>query len=272
MSEIKPRFRRVDGLSIRYAESEDGPRDREALLLSPFPESLYAYHATWSRLAETTRLIAVDLPGFGHSNMREDLLSPRAMSDFIVRIADELGLAKPHIVGPDIGTSAVLFAAAQHPDRFRSAVVGSGGASAPLQLAGPLDEWVHAEDLAPYRALHPKDIVTIAISKIKGYDVPEIVREDYIGAYVGQRIVDQMAYLRAYREDLPVLRDLLPGIELPVQVIGGRDDHVVPVENAEYLHRHLPNSRLDIVDIGHYIWEQAPEEYARIVNDWWAVN
>ncbi|MEU1598058.1 hypothetical protein ABZ468_35810 [Streptomyces sp. NPDC005708] len=39
---------------------------------------------------------------------------------------------------------------------------------------------------------------------------------------------------------------------MPVQVIGGRDDHVVPVENAEYLHRHLPNSRLDIVDVGHY--------------------
>lgn len=36
MSEIKSRFRRIDGLSVRYAESE-GPRDRAALLLSPFP-------------------------------------------------------------------------------------------------------------------------------------------------------------------------------------------------------------------------------------------
>ncbi|MFD8076216.1 alpha/beta fold hydrolase [Streptomyces sp. NPDC059718] len=271
MSEIEPRFRRIDGLSIRFAES-DGPRDRQALLLSPFPESLYAYHATWSQLAEHTHLVAVDLPGFGHSELREDLLTPRAMGEFIVRIADVFEMAKPHVVGPDIGTSATLFAAAQHPDRFRSAVVGSGGASAPLRLGAPLHDWVHAEDLAPIRKLGPKDIVTIAINKIKGYAMPEIVREDYLGSYVGRRMVDQMPYLRAFRQDLPVLRGLLPGIQTPVQVIGGRDDQVVPVENAEYLHRHLPHSKLDIVDAGHFVWEEAPDEYARIVNDWWRSN
>lgn len=268
MGEIETRFRRIDGLSIRYAES-DGPHDNQALLLSPFPESLYAYHATWSRLTEHTRLVAVDLPGFGHSELREDLLTPSAMSEFIVRIADAFGMAEPHVVGPDIGTSATLFAAARYPGRFRSAVVGSGAASAPLQLGAPLNEWVHAEDLASIRKLGPKDIVTVAISKIKNYAMPETVREDYLGSYVGQRMTAQMPYLRAFRQDLPVLRDLLPGIQTPVQVIGGRNDHVVPVENAEYLHQHLPNSKLDIVDAGHFVWEEAPDEYGRIVNDWW---
>ncbi|MHB9847654.1 alpha/beta fold hydrolase [Streptomyces krungchingensis] len=269
MSEIRPRFRRIDGLSIRYAESDD-LHDGQALLLSPFPESLYAYHATWSRLAERTHLVAVDLPGFGHSELREDLLTPRAMGEFIVRIADEFDMAMPHVVGPDIGTSAILFAAAQHPDRFRSAVVGSGAAAAPLQLGGPLHEWVYAKDLAPYRKLAPKVIVAAAIDKIKSYEMPETVREDYLGSYVGQRMVDQMPYLRAFRQDLPVLRELLPGIQTPVQVIAGRDDQVVPVANAEYLHQYLPNSKLDVVDAGHWVWEEAAGEYAGIVNDWWS--
>ncbi|MFE9004598.1 alpha/beta fold hydrolase [Streptomyces sp. NPDC007875] len=271
MSEIKTRFRRIDGLSVRYAES-DKPHDREALLLSPWPESLYAYDATWSRLADHAHLVAVDLPGFGQSELREDLLSPQAMGEFIVRIADTFGLAKPHVVGPDIGTSAVLFAAARHPDRFRSAVVGTGGAAVPLQLGGVLDEWVHAEDLAPYRAMGPKDVVTVAIDAIDGYELPEVVREDYLASYMGERFADQMPYVRAYPTELPVLGDLLSQIETPVQIIAGRKDTVVPVANAEYLHERLPNSELDIIDVGHFVWEEGAEEYAQAATGWWQAN
>jgi pimeloyl-ACP methyl ester carboxylesterase len=272
MSEIKPRFRTIDGLSIRYAES-DTPRDVEALLLSPWPESLFAYDATWSRLAAHAHLVAVDLPGFGQSELREDLLSPRVMGEFIVRIADEFGLVKPHVVGPDIGTSAVLFAAATHPDRFRSAIVGTGGAAVPLQLGSPLSDWVFAEDLAPYRALGPKDVVTVAIGGIRGYELPDVVREDYLASYTGrQRFADQIPYVQAYRAELPVLGELLPGIETPVAVVSGRNDPVVPLPNAEYLDKHLPHSTLTVIDAGHFIWEEDADAYAAAVTAHWQAN
>ena len=45
---IHPQVRTIDGLSIRFAESE--PREHHALLLCPWPESLYAYEAAWHRL------------------------------------------------------------------------------------------------------------------------------------------------------------------------------------------------------------------------------
>jgi pimeloyl-ACP methyl ester carboxylesterase len=64
-------------------------------------------------LAEHSHLVAIDLSGFGHSQRRDALLSPRAMGEFIIRAADAFGLASPHIVGPDIGTAAALFAG--HP-------------------------------------------------------------------------------------------------------------------------------------------------------------
>ena len=66
---IHPQSRTIDGLSIRYAESE--PRDDHALLLSPWPESIYCYEPTWNRLAEHTHLVAIDLPGFGQSERCE---------------------------------------------------------------------------------------------------------------------------------------------------------------------------------------------------------
>ena len=144
-------FRTIDGLSIRFMKSE--PRRLDALLLSPWPESVLAYEPMWSRLADRAQLVAIDLPGFGRSESRDDLMTPRAMGEFIVRAADAFALEKPHIIAPDVGTAAALFAAAAHPGRFRSLVVGAGGTSVPIQLGGPLREWVFAPDLEPYRRL-----------------------------------------------------------------------------------------------------------------------
>jgi hypothetical protein len=105
---IQMQFRVIDGLTVRFAQSEN--RDDHALLLSPWPESLLAFEPMWARLAEYAHLVAIDLPGFGHSQRRDALLSPRAMGEFIIRAADAFGLASPHVVGPDIGTAAALFA------------------------------------------------------------------------------------------------------------------------------------------------------------------
>lgn len=272
MSEIKTRFLTVDGLSIRYATSARTAGRPDALLLSPWPESLYAYDATWTTLAGHANLTAVDLPGFGHSELRADLLSPQAMGEFVVRIADELGLARPHVVGPDIGTSAVLFAAAKHPDRFRSATIGSGGAVVPLDLGSPLLDWVVDEDVESFKTMGPKDVVTFALGTIEGYELPDEVRQDYLAGYHGQRFHDQMPYVRAYPAELPVLGGLLADVRTPVQIIAGRHDAVVPLSNAEYLHERLPVSRLDVVDAGHFVWEEGAADYARFLTSWWDEN
>ena len=50
LSAVQPQFRTIDGLAIRFAESETS--GDPALLLSPWPESIYAFEPTWSRLAE----------------------------------------------------------------------------------------------------------------------------------------------------------------------------------------------------------------------------
>jgi pimeloyl-ACP methyl ester carboxylesterase len=264
---IQMQFRVIDGLSVRFAESED--RDDHALLLSPWPESLLAFEPMWARLAERTHLVAVDLPGFGHSQRRDALLSPRAMGEFVIRAADAFGLEHPHVIGPDIGTAAGLFAAALHPGRLRSLVVGSGGAAVPLQLGSRLKDWVEAPDLDSFRGADPRQIVAGALTGIQRYALPDAVREDYLSSYEGDRMVESMRYVRTYPAELPVLRDLLPQIQTPVQIIAGRRDPAVPPVNAEFLHQRLPHSKLDIIDVGHFTWEDAADQYAALVTAWW---
>jgi pimeloyl-ACP methyl ester carboxylesterase len=265
---IQTEFRTIDGLEIRVAESE--PREDHALLLAPWPESVYAFDQIWDRLAEHTHLIAVDLPGFGHSERRDALLAPRAMGEFVVRLADEFGLEHPHTVGPDIGTGALLFAAADNPGRLRSIVLGSGGASYPLELGGILNDWVTAPNLDGLRSIDPRVIVSGALSGIERYVLPDAVREDYLSAYDGDRFVESTAYVRAYPTELPILGELLPTVETPVQIIGGLWDWAVPPSNHRYLHQRLPHSKLDLVDAGHFTWEDAADEYADLVTSWWA--
>jgi pimeloyl-ACP methyl ester carboxylesterase len=259
---IETSFRTVDGVRIRCADS--GTPGPVLLLTSPWPESLYAFAPLWDTLAERVRLFAVDLPGFGASERRDDLLSPSAMGEFLGRLIEEVGLGRPHIVAPDVGTSAALFAAAAHPERISTVVVGTGGAAIPLDLGEPLRSWVLDPDLDKYRRMDPHAIVNAAVDTVAG-GVPDDIRADYLQCYEGDRFAESMRYVRRYPEELPRLAELLPAIETPVTIINGRHDRVVPVSNAEFLDERLPNSTAAIIDAGHFVWEEAPGEYAAIV-------
>jgi pimeloyl-ACP methyl ester carboxylesterase len=261
------RFRLIGGLTVRFAASED--RSDHALLLSPWPESLLAFEPVWWRLAKRAHLVAVDLPGFGHSQRSDSLLSPRAMGEFIIAAADAFGLEYPHVVAPGTGTAAALFAAARHPGRLRSLVVGSGAAAVPLQLGGMVKEIIEAPDLDGFRRGDPRQLVNAALSGISRYTLPESVRDDYLASYQGDRFAGSVRYLRSYPAELPVLAGLLPQIDTPVQIIAGAGDTAVPPVNASFLHERLPHSKLDIIDAGHFTWEDAAAEYAALVTSWW---
>jgi pimeloyl-ACP methyl ester carboxylesterase len=262
---LEVRFQTIDGLRIRFADS-GGSQEPTLMLTSPWPESVYAFASMWDTLREHARLLAIDLPGFGASERRDDLLSPRAMGDFLARVIAEVDLDRPHIIAPDVGTSAALFAAAAHPERIASVIVGTGGAAIPIQLGEPLKSWVLDSDLDKYRRMDPHAIVNAAVDTIAG-GVSDEIHADYLACYQGDRFVESMRYVRRYPEELPALAELLPQITTPVTIINGRHDRVVPVANAEFLNERLPNSRVVLIDAGHFVWEEAPAEYASIVLD-----
>jgi pimeloyl-ACP methyl ester carboxylesterase len=260
-------FRTIGATRIRCADS-GGSHEQSILLTSPWPESIYAFAPMWSTLAEHARLLAIDLPGFGQSPVQDDLMAPRAMGEFLVRVIDECELGAPHVVAPDVGTAAALFAAAGHPERIASLIVGTGATAVPLELGEPLRSWVLDPDIERYRAVDPRAIVKVALDTVAGPGVPDDIADDYLESYSGDRFLQSMRYARTYPDELPQLADALPAIQTPVQIISGTHDRVVPVANSEFLHERLPHSRLSLIDAGHFVWEEAPGEYAAIIVDW----
>jgi pimeloyl-ACP methyl ester carboxylesterase len=273
------RFRLIGGLTVRFAASEGHSEGRSedhsedhgdhALLLSPWPESLLAFEPAWWSLAKRAHLVAVDLPGFGHSQRSDKLQSPSAMGEFIIAAADAFGLEHPHVVAPGTGTAAALFAAARHPGRLRSLVVGSGAAAVPLQLGGMIKDIIEAPDLDGIRRADSRQLVTAALSGISRYTLPEAVRNDYLASYQGDRFAESTRYLRSYPAELPELAGLLPQVSTPVQIIAGAADTATPPVNATFLHERLPHSKLDIIDAGHFTWEDSAADYTTLVTSWW---
>src|SRR5579862_3953250 len=109
-----PAMREADGVMVRFAEGGHAESD-VVVLTSPWPESLFAFRKLWDRLSEQFHVVAIDLPGFGRSERQLDLLSPPAMGAFLVQLVREWDLGPVHLVAPDVGTSAALWAAANDP-------------------------------------------------------------------------------------------------------------------------------------------------------------
>jgi pimeloyl-ACP methyl ester carboxylesterase len=261
---FEPKTRTIDGLRIRYAVHDEKRADT-LLLLSPWPESIYAFAQMWRGLASRFNLLALDLPGFGQSQGREDLFGPRSMGEFIATATSELGIQGAHAVGPDIGTPSLLFAAHARPDLFRSLVVGAGAAVFPLAIDGFLKTLVEAEAVP---AVNPADVIGQFVASIKNYEVPDYVRDDYLASYAGERFGQSAALVRHYPRDLAALSLLLPAIETPVQIIVGRGDPYGLAGDAALLSQQLRRCRLDVLDCGHCAWEELPGDYERIVTAW----
>jgi pimeloyl-ACP methyl ester carboxylesterase len=98
----------------------------------------------------------------------------------------------------------------------------------------------------------------------------EAVLEDYLASCQGNRLAESMRYVRAYPAELPVLASLLPQIRTPVQIIAGGYDTAVPLANAEFMAERLPHRRFDILEAGHFTWEDSADEYAALVTSWWS--
>ena len=262
-NEIDVAWEKIDGLQIRYAKGGSG--DEKVVLFSPWPESIFAFASVWRGLTKQFEVLAIDLPGFGRSEARDDLFSPQKMGEFIAEAIEAFGLEQVHAVGLDVGAPSVLFAALARPGLFRSLVVGAGASTYPLIVEGVLKSLIDAEALPP---LNAAEVVGGFIASIRGYAVPGFVRDDYLASYEGDRLTRSAALVRAYPKDLAALKPRLASIQSPVAIVVGRSDPYGLAGDAAVLREQLPHARLDILEAGHCFWEERAPEFESIVANW----
>jgi len=257
------KWRTIDGLKVRYATGGSG--GERILLFSPWPESIFAFAPVWHGLTKQFEVLAIDLPGFGQSEGRDDLFTPQTMGAFIAKAIDAFGLTSIHAIGLDVGAPSLLFASLSRPELFRSLIVGAGAATYPLGVEGTLKWMIEADPLPP---LNAREVVEGFLGSFHGYTAPQFVREDYLASYEGDRLTRSAALVRAYPKDLAALAPRLASITLPVAIVVGRNDPYGLARDAAVLRERLPNARLDVLEAGHCVWEERAPEFESIVTHW----
>jgi pimeloyl-ACP methyl ester carboxylesterase len=255
-------WRTIDGLKVRYATKGRG--GEKLVLFSPWPESIFAFAPLWGGLTKQFEVLAIDLPGFGRSEARDDLFAPHTMGEFIAKAIEAFGLTSVHAVGLDVGSPSVLFAALARPQLFRSLIVGDGASTYPLVVEGNLKAIID-EVALPLNAV---EVVNRFLGAIRGYAVPRFVRDDYLASYEGDRLTRSAALVRAYPKDLATLAPRLASIKTPVAIVAGRNDPYGLARDAAILRERLPHARLDVLEAGHCVWEERAPEFESIVTQW----
>ena len=118
------------------------------------------------------------------------------------------------------------------------------------------------------RGLDARTNIGRAVEAAAASDSEPEVHEDYVSAYDLGRFAEWPGSCGITPSRTRVLRDLLPTIATPTQILAGRDDDLVPWSNNQYLDDLLPNSEIHPLDAGHFAWEQAADDYGRLVVDW----
>jgi hypothetical protein len=135
-----------------------------------------------------------------------------------------LGLTRVHGVGPDVGTSAFLFAAKDQPALFESLIVGSGATSANTTGA-TLRDLIFAPTLADLEKLDGAVVALAAVDGLLNEALPSDVRADYSAASAGRRFVEAVAYVRWYPRDLAKLGEALHRFQRLSSASGAKKIH-----------------------------------------------
>jgi pimeloyl-ACP methyl ester carboxylesterase len=218
------------------------------------------------RLTDRYRVIVVDRPGLGHSDPLDEV-SLRAQARHIKAGLARIGVTDPVVLGQSYGGAVALAWALEGGPR---ALVLVGSPSLPWP--GQLDPWYRLTSTAAGRALAiplasafvPDRYVQSAISAVfapdpvpPGYDAwlgtPLTLRRSALSANTAQ--------VNALRAELVTMEPLYPALALPVELVHGNADTIVPLDiHSRPLSGLLPNATLTVIDgAGHMPHHSHPD-------------
>lgn len=215
-------------------------------------------HKIWDQVAvilsQSCRVIMPDMRGMGNSPATDGEYSMRLLAEDLLRLMDHLQLDKAVLAGHSMGGYVCLEFARSFKDRISGfALVASQAApDSPEKKMGRL---VSVEELNKRKGI--ESIVTGMLPRLSDrVDLHEEMIEIMRSASLQGVIGDLMGM--AERDDA---REWLPDIQVPVTVIAGANDLIVPKSNAEEMAALLPDCELVLLEkSGHMLMMEQPLE------------
>lgn len=233
----------ADGFRIRYCEAGQG---------TPLVHLHGAGGLRLTRahdlLARHFRVIAFEMPGFGHSpeNTRTRTMPELALT--MARAADALRLDRFNLWGTSFGGKTALWLAATQAERVQGLVLEAPAAIRPEGVVPPSGT---PEEMARLLYGHPERVAAITLPD------PAVQAKN-------RPLANRL--MGSARD--PELEAGLRRLETPTLVLFGTLDHLIPLEMGRIYKELMPNCQFALVyDAGHLIAAERPEAFAEIVVD-----
>ncbi len=261
----------LQGLRVRTRVAGSGPT--AIVLLHGFAASVFTWHRVFRQLSELGTVIAFDRPAYGFTTRPVEAdwdghspYSLKAQADLTIAMLDHFGIDRAILVGHSAGGSVAVLTALRQPDRLQSLILISPAVysdvppppwlrrifdAALMRHVGPWIARTGARYANPIldRAWH--DPSRINAETREGYFAPFRAKDWDRGMWEAARVNHSTG-----------LRDQVGLLRMPVLVMTGDDDRVVPVTETQRLARELPDARLVVVpDCGHIPQEEQPRSF-----------
>ena len=227
-----PVSRTVDAAGRPVNVATLGDAGDDMILLHGFGGDLNSWIFNQPDLAASFRTHAVDLPGHGQSTLDVDGGSVPDLAGAILAVMDAEDIPRAHLVGHSLGGAIALYMAIKHPDRVLSAtLVCPGGLGTEINLDF-IDGFIAAE-----RRKEMKSVLGHLFAD------PGVVTRKMIEESLKYKRLDGVpAALETIRRanftdtgQAGGMRSGLQSAKVPVQVIWGEDDRIIPATHMEDL-------------------------------------
>ncbi|MHA1272663.1 MAG: alpha/beta fold hydrolase [Promethearchaeota archaeon] len=264
-----PYFKNRDGYRIFYEDFRENESGGTIILLHGFASSVAFFKEQIKVLKNYFRIIAFDALGHGRSDHPKELDLTKNLRYNIIRdledllnfleIKDHFGIIGHSLVGGMIGQLFCL----KHPDKVKFLILLNSGYII-------IDNVIRScfYNLLPYNIrMNFLEVVGNSVEIILDKVMPYL-KTALLASMNGAKI--ELEKLEMYIEDqifrmVREIQEYDPSeIKCPTLIIGGRLDNFAPEAMSEELHKKIPNSKLEIIDMaGHF----APAQRNEVINE-----
>jgi pimeloyl-ACP methyl ester carboxylesterase len=257
----------IEGSRVNYVDIGEG--EREPVV---FVHGLGGCWQNWleniPRFAQERRVVALDLPGFGYSEMPDGEISVSRYGRCVNAVCDRLGLEKIALVGNSMGGFVSAETAIAFPERVERLVLAAAAGISITNLSRQTAmTWARTVSaVATYGAARHRVVAArprlrhVALALVARH--PSLLKPDLV--YEGlMRGVGKEGFMPAMHALLEYdFTDRLPEIRCPTLVVWGEEDLIIGVDDADEFERLIPNSRkLIMKDTGHIPMVERPQVF-----------
>lgn len=217
---------------------------------------VYAWTPFFQAIAERTRLLVPEHPGFGQSDNPSWLTSVQDLAMFYLDLLKSLNLGPVHLIGNSFGGWIASEIAVMQPESIRSlTLIGPAGLKPDSDWPENQLQWTYEE--ATRNLFHDQSIAEATLARPISLESMSTQIKNLITV---ARLGNTPCLHR------PALVNWLHRLDMPTQIIWGREDKLMPASTALQWKRKIPHSTVTIVDgVGHLPHAEKPIQTAGMV-------